>query len=241
MIEISVIIPIKDEEENILVLADEIEMSVSSLGRKWECIWIDDGSIDKSFEKLKLLEKKENSVHRVFQHEKCFGQSAALASGFALARGKIFVTLDGDGQNDPSCIPDLVKKLIEENADVVNGWREKRHDNVIRKLSSRIANGSRNFFTGEKIRDVGCALRVMRKECVEKISVFKGMHRFLPTLIRIAGYEKIFELPVKHRPRERGKTKYGVWNRLWVGIADTMAVCWMKKRLVFPKLKKNLK
>jgi len=217
----------------------KLKKSLSTLGKEWECLWIDDGSTDKSIEKLKLLERKENSVHRIFQHERCFGQSAAMATGFALARGKILVTLDGDGQNDPSSIPDLVKKLVEEDADVVNGWREKRHDNMIRKISSRVANGFRNFFTGEKIRDVGCALRVMKKECVEKIPVFKGMHRFLPTLIRIAGYEKILEIPVKHRPRKRGKTKYGIWNRLWVGIADTIAVIWMKKRLVFPKLKKD--
>ena len=109
MIEISVIVPIKDEDENILLLADEIEQALSSLGKKWECIWVDDGSTDNSFEKLKILRDKENSVHRIFQHEKCFGQSAAMATGFALARGRILVTLDGDGQNDPSSIPDLVK------------------------------------------------------------------------------------------------------------------------------------
>lgn len=236
MTEISIIVPIKDEEENIIPLSDEIENAMLGLKKEWECIWIDDGSTDKSWETLQQLKVKNNSIHRIFQHKKCYGQSAAIWSGFHQARGKILVTIDGDGQNDPCCIPELVNTLIKENADVVNGWREKRNDNIIRKISSRIANSFRNYLTGENVRDVGCALRAMRKECVNGIVLFKGMHRFIPTLIRISGYNKIIEIPVKHRPRTRGKTKYGVWNRLWVGIADTFAICWMKKRLVFPKI-----
>ena len=120
---------------------------------------------------------------------------------------------------------------------MVNGWRKKRRDSLVRKLSSRIANGFRNALTGEHIRDVGCALRVFRREPALKVPVFKGMHRFFPTLFRIAGYDRIAEEPVNHRPRLLGETKYGVNNRLWVGIVDTLAVIWMRRRLVFPQRK----
>jgi len=234
--EISVVVPVKDEEDNVVALADEIESAMASLGMAWECLWIDDGSSDGTWGLLRELAGRDGKNHRAIRHTRCFGQSAAMATGFRESRGAIIVTLDGDGQNDPAGIPDLVKTLVSEKADVVNGWRSKRNDNMIRKISSRIANGFRNTLTGENVRDVGCALRAMRRECVEGVPVFKGMHRFLPTLIRIAGHSKIIERPVKHRPRTRGKTKYGVWNRLWVGLADTMAVCWMKRRMVYPKI-----
>ena len=233
---ISVIIPVMNEKENVSVLANEISEALNGMPWKWECLWVDDCSTDDTvviLEKICSLDKR----HRMVQHSKNYGQSAALATGFRYAHGDIFVTLDGDGQNDPACIPALVKKLIDEDADMVNGWREKRHDSLIRKISSKIANAYRNLLTGEKIRDVGCALRAFRRECVGDIPVFKGMHRFFPTLVRLAGYGKILEEPVNHRPRERGKTKYGINNRLWVGIADTFAVCWMRSRLVFPEIK----
>ncbi len=235
-IELSIVVPVKDEAENVIVLAREIETAMAELEMNWELLWIDDGSTDGTRRLLEELAGSSEGRHRVFLHERCFGQSAAMATGFRQARGQIVATLDGDGQNDPAGIPGLVRKLIAEKADVVNGWRKKRQDNLIRKISSKLANGFRNILTGEQIRDVGCALRVMRKECVVELPVFKGMHRFLPTLIRIAGYRNILEMPVNHRSRIRGKTKYGVWNRLWVGIADTFAVCWMKSRMVYPKL-----
>ncbi len=236
---VSVVIPVKDEEENIMSLAKEVEAAMTELSLPWECLWIDDGSSDETAKIISDLSKETNSPHKLLSHERCFGQSAAMATGFRHSKGEIIVTLDGDGQNDPASIPNLVKTLMSEKADVVNGWRRKRQDNLIRKISSKIANGFRNMLTGEKVRDVGCALRAMRKECLENIPVFKGMHRFLPTLIRISGHGKIIEIPVNHRPRTLGKTKYGVWNRLWVGIGDTMAVCWMKRRMVYPVLSSN--
>ena len=223
-----------NEEDNILILADEITEAMKSLKESWECLWVDDYSTDATVEKLEALSKKDPR-HKLILHNKNYGQSAALATGFKHAEGEIFVTLDGDGQNDPASIPPLVKKLIEEDADMVNGWREKRRDSLIRKISSRVANAYRNFLTGEKIRDVGCALRAFKRECVENVPVFKGMHRFFPTLVRMSGHTKILEEPVNHRQRERGKTKYGINNRLWVGIADTFAVCWMRWRMVYPK------
>ncbi len=231
---ISIIIPVLNEEENVAILASEITFVMSRGSWEWECLWIDDFSTDRTAEILRKI-CHTNPRHRLIIHEKNYGQSAALATGFKRAHGNIFITMDGDGQNDPASIPDLVKTLIENDADMVNGWRQNRRDSIIRKVSSRVANAYRNALTGEKIRDVGCALRAFKSECVENIPVFKGMHRFLPTLVRIAGYAKILEVPVSHRPRLRGKTKYGINNRLWVGIMDTFAVCWMSKRMVYAR------
>ena len=235
-IEVSIIIPVMNEESNIDILADEITSTMTNTSWIWECLWIDDFSTDETLLKLTNLRKRDIH-HRIIAHKRNYGQSAALVTGFQYALGEIFVTLDGDGQNDPASIPDLVKKMINKKADMVNGWRQKRNDSIVRKLSSRIANFYRNILTGEKIRDVGCALRAFKRECVENIPMFKGMHRFFPTLVRLSGYTNILEEPVKHRSRKRGKTKYGINNRLWVGLADTLAVCWMRWRLVYPQSK----
>ena len=231
---ITIIIPVMNEEENILILADEITNTMKFFKGEWDCLWIDDFSTDSTVAKLEQLTEKDPR-HKLILHDKNYGQSAALATGFKYAEGNIFVTLDGDGQNDPASIPALINRLIKEDADMVNGWREKRRDSIVRKISSRIANAYRNFLTGEKIRDVGCALRAFKRECIEGLPVFKGMHRFFPTLVRLNGSDKIIEEPVNHRQRERGKTKYGINNRLWVGILDTFAVCWMRWRMVYPK------
>ena len=231
---ISVVVPIKNEEDNVEPLAKEISDALDKTPWEWECLWVDDLSTDSSSDKVKKINKTKPN-HILIKHINGFGQSAALATGFKHANGNIFATLDGDGQNDPADIPKLVEKLLKEDADMVNGWRQNRKDTPIRKISSKIANAYRNILTGEKIRDVGCAIRVFKKECFDNIPVFKGMHRFFPTLVRIAGHGKILEEPVNHRPRERGKTKYGINNRLWVGIADTFAICWMRWRMVYPK------
>jgi glycosyltransferase involved in cell wall biosynthesis len=232
---ISIVIPVKNEEENIKSLFMEILEAMKKF-LAWECIWIDDGSTDGTVAELANLAKEYKQI-KVFEHISCFGQSAAMAVGFRMAKGDIIVTLDGDGQNDPASIPTLIETLLLKDADMINGIRGKRHDSTIRKLSSKIANAFRNLLTGEHVKDVGCSLRAFRKDAVMEIPVFKGMHRFLPTLVRIAGYNKIFEIPVRHRQRSKGKTKYGISNRLWVGIYDVFAVVWMKSRLVFPKLK----
>lgn len=235
---LSVIVPVMNEEDNVTMLAGEIVQALGGTSWSWECLWVDDGSTDDTVARLRQIAGAD-ARHRLIEHVRNFGQSAAMASGFRHARGEIFVTLDGDGQNDPASIPDLVNCLIRENADMVNGWRQKRQDNLVRKLSSRIANGFRNGLTREQVRDVGCALRAFRRECAGKVPVFKGMHRFFPTLVRMAGYTKILERPVHHRPRERGKTKYGISNRLWVGIVDVLAVRWMLSRMVYPQVKKE--
>ncbi len=237
-LDISVIVPVKDEDENITLLAGEIDTAMAKMNYSWECLWVDDGSTDDTLSRISKI-GETNPRHRYLSLERNFGQSAAMAAGFKHAEGRILVTLDGDGQNDPADIPMLVNRLISENADMVNGRRRKREDSLIRKISSRLGNGFRNWVTGENVRDVGCSLRAFRRPCVEHVPVFKGMHRFLPTLVRIVGYGRIVEISVNHRPRERGQTKYGIGNRLWVGLADTLAVRWMQSRMVFPRIKED--
>ncbi|HNQ45839.1 MAG TPA: glycosyltransferase family 2 protein [Syntrophorhabdus sp.] len=232
---VSIIIPVKDEGENIDILGNEINMAMENVTLPWECIWIDDGSTDTTVGELKKLSACD-ARHRLVILARNFGQSAALSVGFQNATGDILVTLDGDGQNDPADIPRLIEKLQKHGADMVNGVRQKRHDSFIRKISSRIANNFRDWVTGDRVTDVGCSVRVFKRECVKGIPVFKGMHRFLPTLVRMQGYTHIMESLVNHRPRVRGKTKYGIQNRLWVGLADLAAVKWMQSRLVFPEV-----
>ena len=235
-IDISIIIPIKDEQDNIFRLGQEVTNALSSTDWTWECLWIDDGSQDDSLARLKELHQKDKR-HKFVQLEQNYGQSAAMFVGFKQAKGEILVTLDGDGQNDPNDIPRLVKFLHKQGAHMVNGWRKNRRDSLVRKISSRIGNGFRNLITRDNIKDVGCSIRAFRRKCVQDIFLFRGMHRFLPTLVRINGYTKILEIPVNHRPRQFGQSKYGISNRLWVGLMDTLAVLWMRLRKVNPKIK----
>ncbi|MBN2143896.1 MAG: glycosyltransferase family 2 protein [Candidatus Aureabacteria bacterium] len=233
---ITIIIPVKDEEGNILSLCAEIEKSMETLKCSWNCLWIDDGSSDGSLDLLKHVRQK-NPRHQFIVLEKNFGQSAAFMTGFHYAKGDLFVTLDADGQNNPHDIPVLVRHLLKTKADMVNGYRSKRRDSGVRKFSSKIGNFFRNWMTGDSIRDVGCSLRVFRRECVEGLFLFKGMHRFLPTLVRLNGFNHIEQIPVHHRARHTGRSKYGIRNRLWVGLLDTLAVRWMKWRKVNPRVK----
>ena len=234
-LDLSILIPVKDEGQNIAPLAVEIDAAMASTPYTWDCLWVDDGSTDETLTEIRTL-CRTDPRHQFISFDRNYGQSAAMYAGFRRARGRILVTLDGDGQNDPKDIPSMVRRLIDERADMVNGVRQRRQDSAIRKISSRIANGYRNWLTREQITDVGCSLRVFRHDCVADIPPFKGMHRFLPTLVRIRGFSKILEAPVNHRPRISGQTKYGIHNRLWVGLADTLAVRWMQHRMVFPQI-----
>lgn len=237
-IDVSVIIPVKNEAGNIPQLAAEIDAVMNQLDWEWECLWIDDGSTDESLSALESV-VQENPHHRCLSFAQNAGQSAALWAGFRESGGRFLITLDGDGQNDPADIPRLMTALLRDSADMVNGYRKRRKDNWVRKLSSKVANGFRNLTTGNTVRDTGCSTRALRRECVEHLPNFKGMHRFLPTLVRMGGF-RITEVPVNHRPRAHGKTKYSINNRLWVGLYDIFGVMWLQQRAFRYEIRRRL-
>jgi dolichol-phosphate mannosyltransferase len=222
----SLVMPAYNEEASIPPLAKEIEQALA--GRDWECLWVDDCSSDSTLAVIQELCGREPR-HRAVTLARNSGQSAALMAGFRHATGDVIGTMDSDGQNNPADLPKMLDLLVSSGADLVNGRRAKRRDTWVRKLSSRIANAYRNTLTGESVSDVGCAIRVFRRECVRQLPPFRGMHRFLPTLIKLDGWS-IVEIPVDHRPREQGSSKYGINNRLWVGILDTFGMMWIKSR-----------
>lgn len=225
---VSIVIPVRNEVENIPALAVEISSVFDKEPVEWECIWIDDGSTDGSLAALCGLAQADPH-HRYLSFAENAGQSAAFWAGFTEARGDMIATIDGDGQNDPSDIPRLARMIQSGQADMVNGYRIRRKDNLKRKLTSFVANSFRTMMTGKTVRDVGCSTRVFRKECIAELPRFSGMHRFLPTLVALQGFS-LAEVPVNHRPRLRGKSKYSINNRLWVGLVDTFGVIWLKKR-----------
>ncbi len=224
--ELSIVVPVYDEEESLEALYTELEAALRGLGERFEILFVDDGSRDGSQSRMRELAKRDSRV-RVIALDGHHGQTAALAAGFAHVRGEVTVTLDADLQNDPADIPLLLSAL--EDADVVNGVRAARQDGIVRRLSSRIANGFLNSVTGESVTDVGCSLRAMRTDRLRNVKLFRGMHRFLPTLLRLEG-ARIREVPVSHRPRLRGRSKYGIRNRLLAGLLDVFAVRWMQSR-----------
>ncbi len=227
--EISLVVPVYEEEENLTPLLDEIRRALAPLERAWEVILVDDGSRDGSW--AVIGEEASRDAHVVgLRFERNRGQTAAFAAGFQAARGGIAVTLDADLQNDPADIPRLVALLEEGHADAVLGIRQKRNDSWIRRVSSRLANAWRRWRTHDDTVDTGCSLKVFQTRFVRGMPLFTGMHRFLPTLARLQGARVILQVPVAHRPRLHGRAKYGVWNRLWVGLADVRAVRWMQKR-----------
>jgi dolichol-phosphate mannosyltransferase len=228
--DLSIIIPCKDEAANIMPLAKEIEAAMATAGLSWECIWVDDGSTDDTRRRIQILTKQRIS-HRLLAFDRNAGQSASLWAAFHYCQGRLIATLDGDGQNDPADLPAMVAYLKNDIADMVNGFRHQRQDGVWRWLISRVANGFRNLTTGRTVRDVGCSTRVMKSECVQRLPLFAGMHRFLPTLVALHGY-RLMEAPVNHRPRQHGQTKYSISNRLWVGLFDCCGVFWLRRRTV---------
>jgi dolichol-phosphate mannosyltransferase len=225
---VSIVIPVKDEAPNIEPLAAEINGAMASQAYPWEVLWVDDGSRDQTLSLILELERKDPR-HRHLSFTANCGQSAALVAGFRESQGDVIATLDGDGQNDPQDLPRLIALLLGGEADMVNGYRERRRDGIGRKLASAVGNGFRTLMTGRSVRDVGCSTRVLRRECVSNLPLFKGLHRFLPTIISWRGF-RLMEVPVNHRPRARGTTKYGIHNRLWVGLYDLFGVMWLRKR-----------
>ncbi len=241
-VELSLVIPVYNEEENLPVLAAEIAAALAPLQTSYEVLFIDDGSNDGSPRVLAELAQAD-ARHRTIRLTRNSGQSAALDAGFRHARGRVVITLDADLQNDPRDIPRMLKVLDPGKegggeageVDVVCGVRQNRQDDWVRRWSSRIANGVRNRLTHESITDVGCTLRVARAEFLRDLPFFTGMHRFLPTLLRLQG-ARVCEIPVNHRARLHGTAKYGIGNRLWRALADLFAVRWMQKRWIDRRL-----
>lgn len=234
--EISIVLPIYNEKENLNPLTEGIVNVMNSLGRSYEVILVDDGSTDGSKEILKELCDQNPSFNCLVFQENC-GQTAAFDAGFKNAKGKIIVTLDADLQYDPRDIPLLLEKL--NDCDAVCGYRANRADTSLKRISSKVANFVRNMLSDESIRDVGCSLKAFKKECIDQVKLFEGMHRFFPTLIKMEGYT-VIEVPVNHFPRKHGYSKYNVQNRLYKSFRDLLAVRWMKKRYLNYKIVKRL-
>ena len=225
-VELSVVVPVYNEHETLDPLVRELNETLAPSETELEIILVDDGSRDGSSQRIAELVEAHRHV-RALHFRENRGQTAAFDAGFRAARGRWVVTLDADLQNDPADIRSLLEGL--EDHDVAVGYRRKREDSWVRRVSSRIANGIRNLLSGDDIIDTGCSLKAFRRECLADLKLYKGMHRFLPTLLRIEGY-RVVQLPVNHRPRRAGRSKYGISNRAFTAFADLLAVRWMKKR-----------
>lgn len=228
--DLSIVFPVYNEEENLPVLLGEIAAALDGRGWSYEIVAVDDGSSDKSLEVLRASRARYPTL-RVLAFEKNSGQTAALDAAWHAARGRLVVSLDADLQNDPADIPAMVKKLDETGSDMVIGVRVNRADTWSRKMQSKIGNGVRNWITKDHITDTGCSLKLVKREAIDDVRLFTGMHRFLPTLVRYAGY-RVVEMPVNHRPRKFGTSKYGAMNRAFRGLADCFAVRWMGTRML---------
>ena len=224
--ELSVIVPVFNEVENISLLWEELDAALGRLGLPAEIVFVDDGSTDGSADAIRALMNHDSRV-RLLCFEANAGLTAAFHAGYGAARGRIVVTLDADLQNDPRDLPPLLAAL--EGADAVVGWRRARHDPWLKRVSSRVGNAVRNRLTGDEVRDSACSLRAMRRECLGAIPPYAGMHRFVPTLLRTAGY-RVVEVPVHHRPRRFGRSKFGIKNRALRALIDLLAVRWMMRR-----------
>jgi len=218
---LSVVVPLFNEEENVPILQDEIESSLADCD--YEIIFVDDGSLDATAANV-----RRGARTRLLRFARNEGQSAAMLAGIRAARGAIIVLLDGDLQNDPADIPRLVDAL-DHGADLACGCRVRRADSLTKKLTSRVANFVRSRFVGDGVRDTGCTLKAMRRECAAALVPFRGVHRFIPALIKNAGF-RIVEVPVNHRPRKFGVSKYGLGNRAWRATVDMFGVRWIQSR-----------
>lgn len=228
--DISIIVPCYNECGNFEPLIDEMRAVLDNLGGSYEIIYVDDGSTDASLAELQDLQRKHPCL-RVISHRSNAGQSASFLTGLKYARGNVIVTMDGDLQSDPADIPAMLKKL--EHCDMVTGVRVGRKDTLSKRLSSRIANGVRRAILDDGIHDAGCTYRAIRRQALEELPAFKAIHRFAPTILKKRGF-RVEEMPVRHRARIHGVSKYGIGNRLWVGIRDMFGVRWYCSRTFTP-------
>lgn len=228
--DLSIIVPVFNEAENILPLAQEVGKVLQANGRPYELLFVDDASDDQTWARIQEAHRADRSVHGLRLAQRS-GQSAALWTGIQFSRAPIIATLDGDLQNDPNDLPKMIAEL--DKVDFVCGHRINRLDPFIRRQSSRVARWGRKVVLKADFKDTGCAMRVFRRSALEGVFPFHGFHRFLPILVHGSGVSTL-EMPVQHRPRRAGSSKYGISNRLWRGIYDLFALSWYQKRRVRP-------
>ena len=228
MPELSVVIPVYNEEESLPHLWTELRGVLDESRVDFEVVFVDDGSGDRSAEVVRGFREESPRV-RLVRLKANAGETAATDAGFKAARGRWVVTMDADLQNDPRDIPRLLAHL--DRWDAVTGWRVRRGDgdSLVRRVSSRVANRIRNAVSRETVQDSGCTFRAFRRECLRGLTLYRGFHRFIPTLLRMRGY-RVTEIPVNHRPRRFGESKYGVLDRAFVAFADLLVVRWMTSR-----------
>ena len=224
--DLSIVIPVYNENENISLLYSELKKVLSELKKSYELIFVDDGSSDGSFEALKRIHRNDKNV-KIIKFRRNFGQTAAISAGFENASGEIVITMDADLQNDPKDIPRLLEK-INEGYDIVSGWRKGRKDPLLmKKIPSKISNFLTRKLTGVEIHDSGCTLKAYKKLALKNIELYGEMHRFIPAILSWKGF-RVSEIPVSHKARKFGKTKYGVW-RIMKGFLDLLVVVFWKK------------
>jgi len=228
MLDLSVVIPVYDEEESLPVLWPELRSVLDGLALAYEVVFVDDGSHDRSAEIVRGFRDLDPRARLVRLKENA-GETAATDAGFKATQGRWVVVMDADLQNDPHDIPRMLHEL--DRWDAVTGWRVTRRDgdSVVRRVSSHVANRVRNWLSDESIQDSGCTFRAFRRECLRGLVLYRGFHRFVPTLLKMRGY-RVIEIPVNHRPRRFGRSKYGVMNRVVVAFVDLLVVRWMKSR-----------
>jgi dolichol-phosphate mannosyltransferase len=228
---LSIVVPFYNEEESARAVCMEVcEVMAAHVPLTWELLMVDDGSTDDTPRILDELALEHNRFRSLHIHPNS-GQSAALEAGFRAARGELIATLDGDGQNDPRDIVHLLEEMEKAGVHMMCGIRQKRSDSLMRRLSSRVANRVRAAVLEDGITDIGCSMRVFRRDCLDRVRLFRNAHRFFPALFKMAGFT-VAETPVNHRPRSHGTSKYGggINSRLWVGIVDLAGVYWLRKR-----------
>jgi len=228
---LSVVVPLYNEEANVLILQEELRAALTGLD--YEIIFVDDGSVDHTAERIEAA-----GNIRLIRFEKNSGQSAAIYAGLTTARGETLVIIDGDLQNDPADIPKLLAEIVR-GADLVCGYRVKRRDTLVKRATSWIANTVRSRYTKDGVRDTGCTLKAIRHECVSTLLPFKGMHRFIPALVKAAGY-RLVEVPVNHRARRFGQSKYGLGNRALRATIDMFGVRWLLSRRLNYKIREKM-
>jgi glycosyltransferase involved in cell wall biosynthesis len=233
--DLSVVIPLFNEAENLDQLLAELRAALTGVGRPYEIVLVDDGSSDGTGERLARERARDAAIVPV-RFERNAGQSAALAAGIARARGSLIVTLDGDLQNDPADLPLLLAGL--EHADVVSGVRAERKDTWSRRIQSRVANAVRRALLGDPVTDIGCSFKVYRREVLQGLPMFDGVHRFLPAMCVFRG-ARYAEVPLRHRARRHGSSTYGISNRLWRGLGDLAGMLWLKSRLLHYRVMKE--